>query len=706
VRGSAAFDSASLTAVLVSDTTVRATWTPISVVGWRLRFLYSTTASDTLVPIDQLAGTSASVTVQIWGRAAACSTCTGTLNLSASGSGIVFQTTAGVATTTAIFAAGKTTFLVYGSVPTTNDTLHLVSTSLNASLLGYTVTFRVAPPDSARLYDADGDGRADSLVVHLHRPWASSNGFSAAWPDSLPQVAGSRTTLLDSVTVAVLFATPFAADQTRQTNSHGRYSWDGASAWTSFAIADGVAPVPVRAWLSWGDGTSTPDTLRVVLSEASTGAVASALVRLGTGTGVLDQADARSLCASEDTLTLLWTPASISTCPRPGDSLGLAPAISDLWGNAPGANGKKVVIEGSARPPKDVVYLDSDGDGRIDAARVDLLQANSETLPTFDLTLPGPTGTESRSGIVPQRVSGDSLALTLTLPSPFPFGWTSFASGKWASVQNGAAITTLDGAGPVIDTALIRHTESYDGDDSLLILPSEALSGTPLSTWFDTWIKASATQGVLPVQTPSWLGDTLLILLYSSSSDGVSPGDSIRWTSLAADTASNAASTRWRPIGGAARPAYLRLTGPTPLFTPTATATQSGNSLEFQVYTSGAWTGWSDGATTTSSCDSVACSGPTLEINQALGLTVHLYDLMGVHVAALQTSVDPAALPTDRLGRVRVRILWDGMDDHGHLAANGIYLLRLIIHAKDANGHDLVQNKIWKIGLTPGKTGN
>lgn len=691
VRGTSAPDSGSFRAALGTDPAVQGVRSPIEILPWRLMFLSGAAASDAMVPIDRSVGDTARVAVQVWGRNGPCASCAGFLHLSTRQAGIGFEDASGIASDSVALGSGIATFSVRGKAPVSLDSFQ-VSYPWAISRAGKPVTFRAAPPDSARMFDRDGDGRADSLVVHLRKPWVSGNRLRASWPDSLSPRAPSRVVVLDSTTVAAVFDAPFAADKTESTAAEGWFSWDG-SLWSPVAAADGIPPVPVSAHIAWGDGSTTPDTLRVVLSEAATVPAIQALVRLGTGAGVPDRADVRLLSDSR-TLELLWAPASIASCPRPGDSLGLLTAVSDLLGNQPGPEGKKVAVEGAVRPPRQATYLDSDGDGRIDLARISLATPQPGPLPAFDISLPGPTGTQARQNLAAARVPGDSLSLLVPL-APFPFGWTYVPPGSWARVAGGAAIPVVDGAGPAIDTAFVRHTESYDGDDTLLVLPSETLGGTPITSWLRAL--TSAGESNLPDGPVGRLGDTLVVAIPSTSADGIRPGDSLRWTASVQDASGNAASTHWRPVGGSPRPAYLRITPPTPLFRPDPGA-GSTSALEVQMRSSSTWTNPSGAAT---SCDTIVCSGPTLELNQPMSLRIHVYDLLGVHVASASAQFDPATLASDRLGRVRVRILWNGRDERGRRVASGVYLLRGILRATATDGTAKIGNAVWKIGLLP-----
>lgn len=706
VRGASPIDSAGATASLGSTPGVSATWMPISVKMWRLRFLRGTTASDTMGAIDQEVGTTAPVTVQVWGRLGPCDVCTGSIALSTNSKGLAFETSVGATATSVAIAAGTATFLVRGKTPVHGDTITMVS-DLGSRLSGHPVIFRVPAPDSARMFDRDGDGRADSMLVHLHRPGSSTNAFRASWPDSSPLVAGLVATFLDSTRVGVAFAQPFAENATSANSARGAYSWDGLGGWVGFPLRDGIAPVPLRAWIRWGDGATTPDTLRVTASERVVADGLQSLVRLGTGAGMADQASARRLTISGDTLVLLWNPSSIATCPRPGDSLGFLSTISDVLGNAPGSHGRKVAIEGRGRPPLSATYLDVDGDGRIDAVRLKLPTADpAGALQRYDLSLPGPGGVATRLDLPAERIAGDSLALRIVLTEPFPFGWTSFPVGNWVLEQGGSAIPTFDGVGPVIDTAFIRRTELDDGHDSLLVVPSEPLDGTPGSSWVSVFSIPTRSETSLPPQSPAWKGDTLVFVLFDDSSAQVRIGDSVRWTDLVADSFANPGSGKWRPVGGAPRPLFLRIIKPRGLFVPDPSVRKSENSLQVQVDASGRWTGWdllgaSPSSGANSACDTIVCSGPTIEINERVDVSLHIYDHMGVFVTSLQAHLDPSTLPTDDRDRVRVRILWNGHAAQGGEAARGVYLMRMILRARSDAGESRIFNTIWKIGVVP-----
>jgi hypothetical protein len=84
-----------------------------------------------------------------------------------------------------------------------------------------------------------------------------------------------------------------------------------------------------------------------------------------------------------------------------------------------------------------------------------------------------------------------------------------------------------------------------------------------------------------------------------------------------------------------------------------------------------------------------------------MSLGLHVYDILGVHVASASVRFDPATLPSDRLGRVQVRLMWNGRDERGRRVASGVYLMRAILQATRSGPTARIENTIWKVGLLP-----
>jgi hypothetical protein len=116
------------------------------------------------------------------------------------------------------------------------------------------------------------------------------------------------------------------------------------------------------------------------------------------------------------------------------------------------------------------------------------------------------------------------------------------------------------------------------------------------------------------------------------------------------------------------------------------------------------WSPWNPatGYQGVSDCDTTVCSGPGLELNAPVRLSFAIYDRIGTHVASQDLDITAealAAMEMDRLGRTKVRFLWNGTTADRRPVASGIYLYRLVARSKATDGSMKVFNKIWTIGL-------
>jgi len=711
VRASAPVKAASLTAVLSSDTAARATWSPINTNGYRLRFVDPTgNVADTIVAIDRRVLSGQTISVQVWGATSLCSTCSGVLRLTSSAPGLVFHDATGAATDSVNIVSGTARFVVWGAAPTSAASANLLSPSLWATTTATPITFRAQAPDSILVYDADGDGRADSVAVHLAEPWKTGNILSLSWPDASaptalqPLVPASLDG--DSTVLSLPLAAPLAADRTSSVTATASFSWDGVSP-QAIPVMDRIAPVPLSAVVSWGWDASAPDTLRVKLSESVKALSGTDLLRLSrAGVWSATSQLSSSLAASGDELVLLFDAATPANTPVPGDKIRLAEGgVRDLFGNSPGPTGKSVVVTGAQRPPRLGWYQDTDGDGRVDRAVFRFATAVDVDSLRFDLELPG-AGT--RPGQLGRISSTDPTLVVVDLSDPFRFGTTTFPAGNWAGIAGGKKVPMQDSIAPSIDTAYIRLTESYDGSDTLFVVSSEGLRGAGATNWFQALSAGSAQ--ILSGQVVFSRNDTIAILLPADGIGAVRAGDSLRYvaTGEVTDLAGNSPTSamHWRKVGGGIRPPLVRILPPQGRFDrPAANLDGSGAGGISVVATSASgWRTWNPetGYHGTTECDSTNCSGPGLELNAPANLTFVVYDRLGTHVASRDLDITAAAMEAmekDRLGRTKVRFLWDGSTSSGKGAASGIYLYRMIVRSTSPEGSTRIFNHVWTIGL-------
>lgn len=134
------------------------------------------------------------------------------------------------------------------------------------------------PPRQAIMYDVNGDGKADRVVLRFSKPLIAKEDWVFAWPASnggldvrVKPTADAKT---DSGGLILTFdLTPYAYGSTScpADNCQGLGAiiavLDKDSVSTPFAIKDGVAPVPVRARMRYTGFDGHPDTLIADFSE-------------------------------------------------------------------------------------------------------------------------------------------------------------------------------------------------------------------------------------------------------------------------------------------------------------------------------------------------------------------------------------------------------------------------------------------------------
>jgi fibro-slime domain-containing protein len=134
------------------------------------------------------------------------------------------------------------------------------------------------PPYDAVMLDTDGDGRADEVVLRFAQPPITDERWIFRWPsdsgglDLRLSATGSATT--DSGGRILTFRLPpydFGSTSCPASGCGDLGSIVASngvdSAVTSFAIRDGVAPVPVRGTLRYAGTDGAPDTLTAYFSE-------------------------------------------------------------------------------------------------------------------------------------------------------------------------------------------------------------------------------------------------------------------------------------------------------------------------------------------------------------------------------------------------------------------------------------------------------
>jgi len=682
-----------------------------------IRFLDSLQQPVALTyPIERLLGDTVRLRFETFAANSTCTACGKRVALWSSNPAIHF-----VGGDTVDLVQGRGSVLLKGLGVARGDTVRIAVVGDVFSQAQWSpISFRVLPPDSSILSDRDHDGRADHLDVWLRHGWTDQSRFSFAWPDSLHQWdarSGTVTVSPDSLHVSVDLGTmlPLGVTAATATGLNGYYAW-GPEAIQQVKVVERIAPVPVRAFLRYGQ-PGLPDSLFVLASEAIKAKGATLLELLGASgwSGIVKATD-QLVDASGNDVYALFDPTHPESCPVPGDSVRFADgaAISDLQGNAVDGKRPAVVIEGGQRPPLYGWYQDRDGDGRIDQATVQFYQKVRSVVPV--LSFRPPFGVEGVEQIGACRTGSDSTQVVCSLPTPLQSGITSFLPAYLGRMDGQWSFPIRDSVPPVVISAQLRLTESYTEPDTLVILASEALHLQMASAW----ILKKLGNGESALTSPHvQVGSAELRFLISPDDlQSVRAGDSVRFVvdGGVADTLGNVPTSlaRWQRIVGGVHKPLSKLIPPSPLvrLEKGTLPVRQTHPLQF-LATPGdtsVWTPWTATAGASSEpspCTRATCNALELQLNSPVRVDLHIYDAMGTYVTSVAEDIDSAALDAlvkDRLGRARVRISWDHRSQQGTVVSEGIYLMRLVLTQAAVNGNPgKLVNQVWKVGFTSSK---
>lgn len=689
------------------------TWSDIVVLDKGIRFLDAqgnVLPADSL-PIEAMLGDTVRVWFETFAGTDPCTTCGSRVAIVPSSPFLQ------VSADTVVLVNGRGSVLVKGTGAVDGASLKLsVTTDSVMAGIRQPIAFRVKGPDSAFVSDRDGDGRADRFTVFLHHKWTAGSSLAFGWPDTalrVDAVTGKVTASLDSMSVQVDFDSGFAvATASSGSGKAGLYAW-GTETPQTFRVTDRIAPVALSARLRYGRSGAS-DTLLVALSETVPPLVGNRALQLLGPSGWAATAQAgQDLSPSSDTLRLLFAAPTPLLCPVPGDSVRLFPAgdVSDAAGNVPGVSPRSVVVQGGPRPPSVGWLQDRDGDGKVETAVARFARPVRGTLPTLSVSVGDGRTVQARTGSVLHDPSDSSL-LVLTFSEPLPFGWTAFLPTAQGLMDGDWAFPLRDSAAPTVRSAVLRLTESYSDPDTLMVVASEALGLDATRSWLQL-LQRGATYD-LPALSQVRRGDTLLWLMMPEDPIGVRAGDSVRFSpsGSVADTFGNvpASFAIWHRVTGGTRKPVAQLIQPIPLVRlPSGQATVQTSALALQATRgdTSSWSSWNPrgGYGTDPVCPRGICNGPELVLNSPVGIGLHIYDQLGTHVASGSWDIDSSALESmvrDRLGRTRVRISWNHRTASGARAADGVYLLRMVMMVPvDGSVERKVVNTLWKIGLGP-----
>lgn len=617
---------------------------------------------------------------------------------------------------TVALVGGRGSILVRGTRPLREGAVHLEVLEDSALRSRWEpLSIVVSAPDSALVHDDDGDGRADRLRVRLAQRWTPSNALALRWPDSTNLSLGLPAIAPDSLEISFpVLAAPEATNPVA--GSGGTWSWSTTDSVMAFPVSDRIPAKVRRAVLSRGLGED-PDTLRLRLTESVAPAAATVGIEVRSASGW--RAIGSATATASDRLTLVLPRDS---APGRGDSVRTAEGSTiDASGNRPSPIALGAPVEVASAAPATAWALDPDGDGAVDRIRVFHPEPVDTGLPgSFEFVFHGPEGPLHRGGLAPRPVPGRTDVLEIELESPLPRGITSFAAAEGTILRDG--LPSLDGpvaredrfpvgdsVSPLVLSARIALTESYDAPDTLVVVGSEPVQE---AAWSFLVVEGRAPEvHVSPSGARGRAGDTLRILLPPDESPWIRAGDSLRWSAdgTVRDTSGIGTSPRAPRVAvtGSVRPPLLRLVPPRTMnrYSPESDARGFRGGIQI-VGGTGSDRIAVDGASAAVSAEPVCplerCTGPDLELNRTARVSLVVYDLLGTHVTGTEVTVDEPmlqALGRDRLGRARLSLRWDLADGSARPVADGVYLMRLVLRGTSGDGSDTMVNQVWKIGV-------
>lgn len=225
------------------------------------------------------------------------------------------------------------------------------------------LSFRVDGPARAALFDADGDGRPDSLSLQLRSALRAGDTLVVRWPDPSGEerrlaIASDR---LSNSVLGFAFA-PFGVQTRRLSGPEDPLgTWitldaRGRTVLKRFSIDDSIAPVATEAMLRFSSDPLIPDTLIVKASEPLRSSGGFDWIAWGrpsrSPSGALVPAISGWLSDDTTTATLL-VHAGTAFPIRVGDSVRIAggAGISDLLGNRPGTKTVWIPVAFGPHPP-------------------------------------------------------------------------------------------------------------------------------------------------------------------------------------------------------------------------------------------------------------------------------------------------------------------------------------------------------------------
>jgi fibro-slime domain-containing protein len=435
----------------------------------------------------------------------------------------------------------------------------VITVGTDSRTISFTVVFQTVDVNGT-LYDRNGDGRADSVVLHAVGAVSAFKTVSSVvlhWADftgntdsvTIPGASFAILDAGDSVMTATFPALPFRTNcpPSGCTGAMGTVNTVVGGSPLANAIrvlSDGIPPVADSAWLVYDSTGTGYDTLYVVPSEPVTGSVNGPWVIAGANSLPRPISTTGTVLAG---IVKIAFP-SASDPILPGDSLRLGGQISDLSGNSPGTYSRWVPIQ--TTPIAKSWMLDTNGDGAPDAIHI---RARGDFATATSVTVHWKTASGSDTAF---SVTTAGLGSVLTLPPGILQNATHCVGCHIDVVApgNSQAFALLDSVAPVAVSASYRFGATMD---TLVVIASEYLFKGAAAG--ENWVAQkriadqSASGALVSNGTPFGTTTNALTLLVPP---GTFTGDSLRLRGWSADSFRNApgAISRWVPVVYSAQP--------------------------------------------------------------------------------------------------------------------------------------------------------
>lgn len=555
---------------------------------------------------------------------------------------------------------------------------------------------RPVPLKAGAVVDLDGDGRADAVHLVYERGLRATempDSVRVSWGGivaSFPASAWTRGTDSSNLSAAIL--PQWAASADPSAKAAATKGVGAARSTDSVTLADSVGPSLVAAVLRFG---TTHDTLLVRVNESSAAGAGIELSRLQSPLAAAISQGA----VVGGTVPLVYPAGSL----QDGDSVRLTAVWRDAVGNAAAPAAPWVAVVSGDRPPVDAWLRDSDGDGRADLVHLRWDRAFKRRH-AYVFTWPSAGAWAARSSDTTDFVAMGALDAEVSLRDPFPFGATGLEGNASAparqieSVVSGwidsLAFSVRDSVDPVVVSAEMRYAAT-DGDlDTLVARFSEPLIVTSAPRPVVLHVQGprhAETPVIHGAIFPSPDGRTILFQLnpMDSSHTAFARGDSVRIAPALDATVTDirgniaAGASPWAKISFGARPSRFKISmHPNSLHLSPSGTVPDPEQLQVLVRPRGAAEWYTlDGAPAGNTAGRI---GPMIACNGGFGGRVHIYDNMGVSVAAIDLALLEQAfkagfVPTDPSGQYEVWVSWNGASRTGKMVGSGVYMAHVIL---------------------------